>query len=391
LIYSPRSMICKLHSARVNSPTMPIYQDYQVCVKEEATHTRRCQSCEEATQTRGDKEIGDPCKCDKSCKGKLLCDDTHTYTCQKCKLGVNEGCNDPASPACVNDKFNKHKCTWCIIDTECNNFPESPYCNSGKCQKCDLKTHKGCSANNFNQKPKCWMHNVKGDDEGETEDIENVCVECRGLLHKEDCNTASKAKCLVDEDDPRENKCVGCIEDTDCPDETQQNIDIAYRSCKGTCGYKAFLRCEVFWFADKYYSNGKEKPEDERKPAPELKFKVFPTVNGDDDTCLKECHFHLKDSSGPVISTWNCPYIPGMVHSESYDQESMFTQLAREICFEEKTLHDDKKTLKSTMIFDKTKFDLNLDINKKIYSKKIEVKHSYKELVTRDDTHKCKP
>ena len=47
LIYSPRSMKCKLHSARVNSPTYSTYKDYQVCVKEESSQTsnNRCGIC----------------------------------------------------------------------------------------------------------------------------------------------------------------------------------------------------------------------------------------------------------------------------------------------------------------------------------------------------------
>ena len=35
LIYSPMNMICKLQSGRVNSPSMPTYIDYRVCVKED--------------------------------------------------------------------------------------------------------------------------------------------------------------------------------------------------------------------------------------------------------------------------------------------------------------------------------------------------------------------
>ena len=47
LIYSPRSMKCKLHSARVNVPTYSTYKDYQVCVKEDATQTSnsKCGMC----------------------------------------------------------------------------------------------------------------------------------------------------------------------------------------------------------------------------------------------------------------------------------------------------------------------------------------------------------
>merc|ERR1719239_1737198 len=40
LIYSPASMRCKLHSARVDSPSMPSYRDYRVCVKKERAHTK---------------------------------------------------------------------------------------------------------------------------------------------------------------------------------------------------------------------------------------------------------------------------------------------------------------------------------------------------------------
>ena len=46
LIYSPRSMKCKLHSSRVNTPSMPTYKDYRVCIKEEETQCQVETCCE---------------------------------------------------------------------------------------------------------------------------------------------------------------------------------------------------------------------------------------------------------------------------------------------------------------------------------------------------------
>jgi len=205
-------MICKLHSARVNSPTMPTYKDYQVCVKEDASQTRRCQAvgqiCNEATRGGGEgRKLGD------------CCDDQHNKCmdrdgpfcnnqrkCESCSS--HDQCSHIAKPF---DKYcvitlsgDSTSLSWYNTCAECRNSadckdPKFKKCNyaSKRCDVCNSEDNDGCDTNN----PFCvldiWSPNIVG---------VYKCMKCKEDKH---CNQRDKSVCI-------QNKCEPCSNHDQC-------------------------------------------------------------------------------------------------------------------------------------------------------------------------------
>merc|ERR1712192_176846 len=224
---------------------------YQVCVKEEATQTRK-------RHCNGKQCKGPPgCKSD-ICEKENENDPEEWGICQECKINGNKGCNNRQSSACEKpSNGGLNQCRGCLNPTECSHIPGYTACNMAanppQCAKCDPASDKGCKDNDVD---KYCVNDV-----GPIVGVDTKCVECKTSAH---CHDATRSQCSLGPG-PAQNtcvpcqgppdcnhipgkrvcvhgRCVACRADADCPDESP-TIDAAYRFCKNdnTCGYQAFV------------------------------------------------------------------------------------------------------------------------------------------------------
>jgi len=398
LIYSPSSMKCKLHSTRVNSPTMSTYKDYQVCVKEEATQTRK-RKCNGSTCK------GAPHCISNRCEKKNENDPEETGICQECKINGNKGCETRQRSACEKpSNGGLNQCRGCLNPTECSHIPGGyTACNMAanphpQCAKCDPASDTGCKDNDVN---KYCVNDV-----GPIVGVDTKCVECKTSA---DCHDATRSQCSAQNTcvpcqndrpdcnnipgkpvcEPNAGRCVACRADADCPDESPA-IDAAYRFCKNdnTCGYQAFVKCSVYWY-------GAVNPNDKRDPGPELSIRIFPSANANNNNCLKQCKYHHKKSLSngrAEMGSRNCPYntihadfIPGS-HNSLPDVKVAKKCYRKDITLKNEVVKD----LLSTMIWGKVQFKAQFQNGKSGESAKFRITDVHEELVKTTDIVDCR-
>jgi Cys-rich repeat protein len=177
-----------------------------------------------------------------SSPGRVACDTT-ANVCAPCVdtmasgAGADEGCTDSALPACkVSPTPTNNTCVECLTSADCEGAAGGPACDTATnlCVPCVASGNEGCggalpackvSAGNpkLNACVECLSStHCVGADGGPACDVPtNLCVPCvdsapAGGLDQ-GCPSTALPACEVDGSDPRNNVCVGCLANADCP------------------------------------------------------------------------------------------------------------------------------------------------------------------------------
>merc|ERR1712192_206836 len=325
---------------------------YQVCVKEEATQTRK-------RHCNGKQCKGPPgCKSD-ICEKENENDPEEWGICQECKINGNKGCNNRQSSACEKpSNGGLNQCRGCLNPTECSHIPGYTACNMAanppQCAKCDPASDKGCKDN----------------------DVDKYCVNDVGPIVGVD------------------TKCVECKTSAHCHDATRSQCSLGPGPAQNTCGYQAFVQCSVYWY-------GAVHPNDPGDPSPELSIRIFPSANANNNNCLKQCKYHHKKGellgNGPVqtvsaeMSTRNCPYnTKHAPFKPDYDSRSDVI-VAKQYCYNSNIqLVNGAATLLSTMIWGEVQFKAQFQNGKSGESAKFRITDIHEELVKTTDIVDCR-